>query len=67
MIGPSGLVMLKNLRDEGFNVTVFERRDSVGGVWSFSDDPETTSTLPGEISASQNTRRRLIEQQLCLT
>ncbi len=52
MIGPSGLATLKSLRDEGFDVTVFEKRDSVGGVWSFSDDPETTSTLPGEISAS---------------
>ncbi|KAG4433197.1 hypothetical protein IFR05_011332 [Cadophora sp. M221] len=44
--GPSGLAVLKNLKEEGFNVTVHEKRDSVGGVWSYSEYPQTTSTLP---------------------
>jgi dimethylaniline monooxygenase (N-oxide forming) len=47
-LGPSGLAILKNFREEGFAVTVFEKRDSVGGVWSYSDDEKTTSTLPCE-------------------
>jgi dimethylaniline monooxygenase (N-oxide forming) len=47
-LGPSGLAILKNFREEGFTVTVFEKRDSVGGVWSYSDDEKTTSTLPCE-------------------
>jgi hypothetical protein len=47
-IGPSGLAILKNFREEGFTVTVFEKRDRVGGVWSYSDDEKTTSILPCE-------------------
>jgi len=44
--GPAGLSMLKNLREEGFCATVFEKRGSIGGVWAYTDDPKTTSTLP---------------------
>ena len=44
--GPGGLSILKNLREEGFDVTVYEKRDEVGGVWAYSDDVNTTSTLP---------------------
>jgi ribulose 1,5-bisphosphate synthetase/thiazole synthase len=29
--GPSGLSMLKTLREDGFDVTLFERRREVGG------------------------------------
>jgi NADPH-dependent 2,4-dienoyl-CoA reductase/sulfur reductase-like enzyme len=46
--GPSGLAALKNLREEGFSVTVFERRDSIGGVWAYTDDVDMTTTLPCE-------------------
>ncbi|EKD14955.1 dimethylaniline monooxygenase 2 [Drepanopeziza brunnea f. sp. 'multigermtubi' MB_m1] len=48
--GPSGLAALKNLKEEGFDVTVIERRADVGGVWAFSDDAGITSTLPATIS-----------------
>ncbi|KAH6721062.1 flavin monooxygenase-like protein [Leptodontidium sp. MPI-SDFR-AT-0119] len=48
--GPSGLAVLKNLKEEGFNVIVYDKRDSVGGVWSYSEDPQTTSTVPATIS-----------------
>ncbi|KAF4631409.1 hypothetical protein G7Y89_g6721 [Cudoniella acicularis] len=45
--GPSGLAILKNLREEGFlNVTMFEKRDSIGGVWAYSADALVTSTIP---------------------
>ncbi|KAK0128020.1 hypothetical protein ONS95_000009 [Cadophora gregata] len=48
--GPAGLAVLKNLKEEGFKVTGFEKRDSAGGVWAYSEDPLTTSTLPETVS-----------------
>lgn len=37
--GASGLVSAKALASEGFtNVTIFERREDIGGVWLFDDD-----------------------------
>ncbi|KAK0615600.1 putative dimethylaniline monooxygenase [Bombardia bombarda] len=45
--GPSGLSMLKTLREDGFSVTAYERRDRVGGLWAYSDNPAYTTTLPG--------------------
>jgi hypothetical protein len=50
--GPSGLAALKNLREEGFSVTVFEKRASVGGVWAYTDDVDTTTALPCEAKIS---------------
>ena len=32
--GPSGLVAAKVLLDDGFNVTVFERKQTLGGIWN---------------------------------
>ncbi|KAF6828366.1 dimethylaniline monooxygenase 2 [Colletotrichum plurivorum] len=42
--GSGGLSALKELREVGFDVTLFERRSDVGGLWTFSDDPSVTST-----------------------
>lgn len=36
--GPCGLMALKNLKEEGFDVTVFEARDWIGGIWQYSTD-----------------------------
>lgn len=37
--GASGLVSAKALQFEGFtNITIFERRQDIGGVWLFDDD-----------------------------
>ena len=44
-IGPAGLVALKNLREQGFDACIFERRSSVGGLWSYSENPEYTTAL----------------------
>ncbi|KAK0707681.1 flavin-containing monooxygenase 9 [Lasiosphaeris hirsuta] len=44
--GPSGLTMLKALREDGFTVTLFERRHNVGGLWAYSDNPTYTTALP---------------------
>lgn len=38
--------MLKQLREDGFRVTGFERRDKVGGLWAYSDDTSYTTALP---------------------
>ncbi|KAJ4386624.1 hypothetical protein N0V93_009522 [Gnomoniopsis smithogilvyi] len=46
--GPSGLSMLKQLREDGFSVTGFERRGKVGGLWAYSEDPSHTTALPSE-------------------
>ncbi|RSL95259.1 hypothetical protein CDV31_013949 [Fusarium ambrosium] len=43
--GPAGLTALKSLREEGFDAVAFERREAVGGLWAYSDDPEYTSAL----------------------
>ncbi|KAI1105700.1 FAD/NAD(P)-binding domain-containing protein [Jackrogersella minutella] len=44
-LGPAGLTALKTLREEGFNVVAFERRERIGGLWSFSNNPTFTSAL----------------------
>ncbi|KAI8629676.1 FAD/NAD(P)-binding domain-containing protein [Xylariaceae sp. FL1651] len=44
-LGPAGLTALKTLREEGFNVVAFERRDEIGGLWAFSNDANYTSAL----------------------
>ena len=43
--GPQGLVTLKNLREEGFDATIFEGRSSIGGVWQYTEEPGKTSVL----------------------
>ncbi|KAI4604045.1 hypothetical protein KJ359_000172 [Pestalotiopsis sp. 9143b] len=43
--GPAGVAALKNLLDEGFDVTAFERRPAVGGVWTQSEHPNHVSTI----------------------
>jgi dimethylaniline monooxygenase (N-oxide forming) len=47
-----GIVAVKNLLEEGFNVTGFERSSYVGGLWHFTEDPETLSVLKSKPSPS---------------
>ncbi|KAL6233056.1 hypothetical protein BDW75DRAFT_242379 [Aspergillus navahoensis] len=44
-LGASGLVTMKNLAEEGFDVTGFERSSSIGGVWRYEDTPTKTTVL----------------------
>ncbi|KAF4781481.1 dimethylaniline monooxygenase 2 [Colletotrichum scovillei] len=44
--GSTGLSMLKTLREDGFDATLFERRSRVGGLWSYTDDKSMTTALP---------------------
>jgi dimethylaniline monooxygenase (N-oxide forming) len=39
------MAALKELRGLGFNVTLFERRNEVGGIWTWSEDRSITSAL----------------------
>ena len=48
--GPFGLSAVKNLREVGFEVILFEQRDTIGGVWASSEDPNILTTLPTTIS-----------------
>ncbi|KIX01095.1 uncharacterized protein Z518_10161 [Rhinocladiella mackenziei CBS 650.93] len=41
-LGALGLVALKNLREEGFNATGFERNTYVGGLWQFTEAKQTS-------------------------
>ncbi|KAM5366863.1 hypothetical protein ACJZ2D_010315 [Fusarium nematophilum] len=44
-LGVLGLVAVKNLTEEGFDVTGFERNSYVGGLWHYTDE-DKTSVLP---------------------
>jgi dimethylaniline monooxygenase (N-oxide forming) len=36
-LGAAGLVALKNLKEQGFDVTGFERSSCIGGLWKYSE------------------------------
>jgi cation diffusion facilitator CzcD-associated flavoprotein CzcO len=44
-LGASALVMMKILAEEGFDVSVFERSSSIGGVWGYEDMTTKTTVL----------------------
>ena len=47
-IGPQGLCALKNLREEGFEVTLFEKCAYIGGAWQFTESRDQTCVLPSK-------------------
>lgn len=44
-IGGMGIVTVKNLLEEGFEVTGFEKSSYYGGLWHFTEDKDTLSIL----------------------
>lgn len=46
--GPLGLLATKNMKEQGFDVTTFERRAYVGGIWQHTNE--------NIISVNPNTR-----------
>lgn len=44
-VGAMGLVTVKNLLEEGFDVTGFDRNSYIGGLWHFTNDEDTLSVL----------------------
>jgi dimethylaniline monooxygenase (N-oxide forming) len=47
--GVLGLVTLKNLLEEGFDATAFEKNEYVGGLWRFTEDENVTSVTRGRV------------------
>ncbi|KAF2128140.1 dimethylaniline monooxygenase 2 [Dothidotthia symphoricarpi CBS 119687] len=41
-LGSAGLAALKNLTEEGFEVTGFERNSYVGGLWQYTEEDKTS-------------------------
>jgi dimethylaniline monooxygenase (N-oxide forming) len=43
-----GIVAVKNLIEEGFDVVGFERSSYIGGLWRFTEDEDTLSIIECE-------------------
>lgn len=41
-IGPAGLVAVKNLIEEGYDVTGFDRNSYLGGLWQYNEADQTS-------------------------
>ena len=50
--GWSGLYACKYALENGMNPIVLERREDIGGVWNYSDCPNTTTVMKSTISSS---------------
>ena len=53
--GWSGLVACKYMKEEGLSVIALEKRDGIGGVWLYSDDPNTTTVMKTTRCTSSST------------
>jgi dimethylaniline monooxygenase (N-oxide forming) len=53
--GPLGLMALKNFKEDGFDVTLYESRSWIGGLWKYSDD-DALSTAENTIFNSSKYR-----------
>lgn len=54
-LGAQGLVTVKNLLEEGFNVTGFEKNDYIGGIWHYTAE-NRVSVLPTTVSNGSKER-----------
>ena len=52
-MGPLGLMALKNLKEDGFDVRGFERRKWVGGLWKQSFDSNLSTTANTVFNSSR--------------
>lgn len=43
-----GIVAVKNLLEEGFDVVGFERSSYIGGLWHYNENEDTLSILKCE-------------------
>ena len=53
--GWSGLLACKYMLEEGLSVVAIEKRDGIGGVWRYSDDPTIPTVMKSTISSSSTT------------
>jgi dimethylaniline monooxygenase (N-oxide forming) len=62
-LGPAGLVALKNLKEEGFDVTGFDRNNYIGGIWKYSENGNTSVLQSTHVNISKE-RVRLLSSHL---
>lgn len=53
--GWSGLLACKSMLEEGLSVLVLEKRDDIGGVWKYTDDPAIPSVMKSTQCTSSST------------
>ncbi|CAI7599250.1 unnamed protein product [Penicillium viridicatum] len=51
-LGALGLVAMKNMLEEGFNVTGFDRNPYVGGLWNYNEG--STISVLQSLSCTNN-------------
>ncbi len=62
--GPSGLVAAKYAIEQGFNVTVFEQNEAIGGVWWYTDEVGTNKYgLPIHTSMYKGLRYEIFDSK----
>ena len=53
--GWSGLLCTKYMLEEGLSVATLEKRDDLGGVWYYSDDPSINTVMKSTFATSSRT------------
>lgn len=53
--GWSGLLAVKYALEEGLSVLALEKRDNLGGLWYYSDDPSEKTVMKSTIATSSST------------
>ena len=53
--GWSGLLATKYMKEEGLTVVALERRDAIGGLWYYSDDPAEKTVMKSTRTTSSST------------
>lgn len=54
-VGWSGVVAIKYMKEEGLTVLGLERRDGIGGLWYYSDDPNEKTVMKSTRTTSSST------------
>ena len=53
--GWSGIIASKYMKEEGLSVVALEKREDIGGVWRYSDDPNTVTVMKTTRCTSSST------------
>lgn len=53
--GWSGLVACKHMLEADFSVALFEKREEIGGIWGYSDDPAIITAMKNTVTSSSST------------
>lgn len=53
--GWSGLVACKCMLEEGLSAVAIEKKDGIGGVWLYSDDPTVPTVMKSTCCTSSTT------------